>query len=79
MELAVSPASRVVGKQIVDLHLPKSVLIVLLTRGEAYLTPRGATILQEGDDLLILADRPSVPMLQELLDPDNFAEDQNAP
>lgn len=79
VELAVSPASRVVGKQIVDLHLPKSVLIVLLTRGEAYLTPRGATILQEGDDLLILADRPSVPMLQELLDPDSFAEDQNAP
>lgn len=67
VELTVSANSPVIGKQIVDLHLPKSVLIVLLSRGEAYLTPRGATILQEGDDLLVLTDRHSSPMMRDLV------------
>jgi cell volume regulation protein A len=79
VELTASSGSPAIGKQIVDLHLPKSVLIVLLTRGETYLTPRGATVLQEGDDLLILSDRPSIPMLRELFDPSDSAEDQGGP
>jgi cell volume regulation protein A len=62
----------------VDLHLPKSVLIVLLSRGESYLTPRGATILQEGDDLLVLSDRQSLPVIQELIDPGGSAEERES-
>ena len=77
VELTVSAASPAVGKQIVDLHLPKSVLIVMLTRGDAYMTPRGATILQEGDDLLVLADRHSVSMLYDLFDPRGDAEERD--
>lgn len=76
VELTVSAKSPAVGKQIVDLHLPKAVLIVLLTRGETYLTPRGATILHEGDDLLVLADRQSLPILRELVDPDGEPEER---
>ena len=77
VELTVSAKSPAVGKQIVDLHLPKSILIVLLTRGETYLTPRGATILHEGDDLLVLADRQSLPILRELVDPEGETEDRD--
>lgn len=77
IELTVSPNSPAVGKQIVDLHLPKSILIVLLTRGERYLTPRGATILNEGDDLLVLTDKSSAATVQELVDPDRATDDSD--
>jgi cell volume regulation protein A len=78
VELTVSAKSPAVGRQIVDLHLPKSVLIVLLTRGDSYLTPRGATILQEGDDLLVLSDRQSLPVIQDLVDPGGSSEEREA-
>lgn len=51
---ANSPAS---GVQIVDLRLPRSALIVLITRADQYVVPRGATAIQPGDVLLLLVDR----------------------
>jgi cell volume regulation protein A len=78
VELTVTANSTAVGKQIVDLGLPKAVLIVLLTRGETFLTPRGATVLQEGDDLLVLSDRQYLPMLQNLVDPDRGDEERSS-
>lgn len=67
IELRVAPASPAAGKQLVDLHLPKSALVVLVSRGDEFLVPRGATILEVGDTLTILAGRGDVSALRSLI------------
>lgn len=57
VEITIPETSPVIGKQIVDLELPKSALIVLLSRNEDFLVPRGSTILQAGDTLMVLAEK----------------------
>ena len=53
LEIEISPEARVVGRQVVELNLPSTALIVLLNRnGESYI-PRGSTIVEGGDTLLI--------------------------
>jgi potassium/hydrogen antiporter len=56
----VEPGSEAAGVQILDLRLPKSALIVLLTRSDQYVTPHGNTVLLPGDQLLILAEREEI-------------------
>jgi TrkA-C domain len=43
VEMSVAPGSAVSGKQIVALGLPRSALIVLISRDERFITPHGAT------------------------------------
>lgn len=54
-EVTVPETSVAVGKQIIDLHLPKGVLIVLIGRNADMLVPSGATIIEAGDKLLLVA------------------------
>lgn len=53
LEVSVQPGSRTVGRQVVDLGLPPTALIVLLTRNDESYIPRGSTVLAEGDKMLI--------------------------
>jgi cell volume regulation protein A len=46
------------NKRIVDLKLPISSFIVMILRDGQYIRPGGSTLLQSGDKLMILADRP---------------------
>lgn len=55
VEVILPGNSPAVGKAIVKLNLPKPALIVLLVREGKYIQPNGATILEEGDKLLLLA------------------------
>lgn len=56
MELDLLPTAPAVGKQIVQLNLPKSALIVLIHREDKYMSPNGDTILEAGDHLLVMTD-----------------------
>src|SRR4030095_12547045 len=60
IEVMIPPQSKVIGKPIVRLGFPKAAMIVLLSRDGKYLQPNGATTLQEGDKLLILANTKDV-------------------
>jgi len=51
----VRESSAAAGKQLVELGLPEGTLVVLINRGEEFIIPTGATILQPGDRLLFLA------------------------
>ncbi len=65
-EVEVNPGSPVSGKQILELDFPKSSLVVLIHRGEKYITPGGATELEEGDRLLVMSDsKDDMPLLQK--------------
>jgi cell volume regulation protein A len=69
VEITIPGGSPAAGKQIVELHLPKSSLIVLLNRGDNAIVPRGATVLQPGDMLLLLAARSDLEAIRRLIDP----------
>jgi cell volume regulation protein A len=57
LRIVVPSGARVVGRQVVELGLPATALIVLLRRnGEAYV-PRGSTVIEPGDELLLASRR----------------------
>jgi len=56
-EIILPGNSKAVGKAIVKLQLPKPTLIVLVVREGKYIQPNGSTVLEEGDKLLILANK----------------------
>ena len=68
IEMVVVPGSRAVGRQILGLGLPHSALIVLLTRGEHYVVPRGGTVLLANDALMVLTERSEIPWLKTLFE-----------
>lgn len=66
IELAVPPDAPVAGKQIVDSGLPPGTLIIMMEkRGERFV-PSGGTILESGDNLLILTSRPLAEQVRSL-------------
>lgn len=54
IELVIPAGSPVAGNRILELHLPEQSLIILVQRGDQYLTPSGSTLLEEGDMLTII-------------------------
>jgi cell volume regulation protein A len=53
----ITPVSPVVGQQIVDLHLPERLLVILIERNGKHFIPTGATTIESGDTLTILSNR----------------------
>jgi cell volume regulation protein A len=60
IELNLTRDSPAVGKRVVDLELPRSALLVLLRRGDDVLVPRGATVLEDKDVVVIIAEKEDV-------------------
>ncbi|HSB10195.1 MAG TPA: potassium/proton antiporter [Blastocatellia bacterium] len=56
VDVEVPPYSPVIGRQIVEARFPKGALIVLIARGDEFVVPKGGTVIQPGDRLLVLAD-----------------------
>jgi cell volume regulation protein A len=69
IEIPLAQDSPANGRRVLDLGLPKSALIVLVGRGEDYIAPRGTTVVESGDQLLVLADKREIPELYRLLAP----------
>jgi potassium/hydrogen antiporter len=65
--------SDVVGKTIMELDIPERILIVMIKRGKAIVTPRGSTELHAGDVLMLASDSK-----QELLDIAHMEQFQSA-
>jgi cell volume regulation protein A len=60
IEVPIPPDSPAVGRQIVELGLPRGALVVLIGRSNDFFVPRGGTVLEAGDVLLLLADQKSL-------------------
>jgi cell volume regulation protein A len=54
LELVIPPDAPSVGKQVVDLGLPKGALIILMQKREERFVPGGSTVIEAGDTLLFL-------------------------
>lgn len=66
-EVVVPLNSQAVGKQIVELALPESAIIMLISRDGSSLVPRGGTIIHSGDKLLILAEKKDISQIETIL------------
>jgi cell volume regulation protein A len=68
IELDIAAESQAIGKEVVELKLPKSALIVLIYRKGRYMMASGDTIIQGGDHLLIMGDsKETIVRVQECL------------
>jgi cell volume regulation protein A len=56
VDFQIGEENPVIGKEIMALELPKTVLIVLIQRNGKFITPNGATRLLGGDQLKLMAD-----------------------
>ncbi len=68
VEVVVPELSAAAGRRVLELGLPKSALIVLLGRGDDFIAPRGGTLVQAGDRLLVLVDRSEIELLQSMVE-----------
>ncbi|HTL11835.1 MAG TPA: potassium/proton antiporter [Bdellovibrionota bacterium] len=59
VEIPVPAGAQAVGKSLLELDLPKDVLIVLIQREGDILVPRGGTLFNANDTLLVLCERTS--------------------
>jgi len=67
-DVPIPDGSTAAGRQIVDLKLPKSTLIVLIGRGDDYMVPQGSTVLQTGDVMLVLGEDQDVEAVRRLVE-----------
>jgi potassium/hydrogen antiporter len=64
---AIIPAdSPLVGRALIDLGLPRGVLVVHIQRGDTPIIPGGGTVLKADDQLLVLATPEALPELESL-------------
>jgi cell volume regulation protein A len=64
-EVKIPTVSDVIGRSLLDLKLPAGVLIVLIHRGDDVIVPRGGTVIEKGDVLLVLAEPEAVQSLKQ--------------
>ncbi len=56
VEVPIEEGSALAGRTIVEAALPQGALIVIVSRGTDFIVPRGGTVLEPGDTLLMFAD-----------------------
>ena len=66
-EIQIEEGDFALNKQILELGLPDNVLITLINREGKFMVPRGNTVIQDHDKLLILTDHASVREIRLLL------------
>ncbi len=67
VDMIVPYNAAIAGQSIVELGLPQDCLIVLISRNDNFLVPSGGTILQEGDTILVLVNKATLPAVREIL------------
>ena len=67
-EITISPTSKAVGKQIVELGLPKEVVIMMIARNKHAFIPTGRSFLEPYDELLLFADSDMLAETMKIID-----------
>jgi cell volume regulation protein A len=67
LRFEVEPDSRMAGVEVDELRLPEGSSVALVTRGAQVLVPTGRTVLRAGDQVLAVASRTSVGLVEERL------------
>ncbi len=56
-QVSIDPSSGCIGKSLVDLKLNENIIIITIERNGKFIYPDGSTKFQEGDQLLVMADK----------------------
>ena len=56
------------GTPLIEMKFPADALVLAIRRGDELIVPRGATKIETGDHITILANLDSLPGLEELLE-----------
>jgi len=75
LELTIPPGADAVGRQIIDLKLPSGTLILMMIRANERVTPRGGTMIEAGDDLLLTVEPEHRTLVRASLTSANFHHD----
>ena len=62
------PTAELVDKQLMEIGLPDSCLVVIIRRDGEFVVPRGSTKLCRGDALTIIGDPPGIQEVRERFD-----------
>ena len=74
VDLIVPYGSAADGRSIIDLHLPSGTLVVLISRDDEFIVPSGGTELREGDTVLALVTKTTMPVVRSILEKPRSAE-----
>lgn len=66
IELEIGPNSSAIGKTLADLHLPHSIIIGGLQRGDRAFVPRGNTRIESGDHLIVITLPETIGLAEKL-------------
>jgi len=55
-EIEISPGCNAIDKKIVQLGFPENAIIAMIKRNDKFLTPKGTTVIQKGDTLVVLSE-----------------------
>lgn len=66
LEFKMQPDNKFTGKTLMELKLPKGVIIALIGRGDEVLLPTGATKIMAGDHVILFALTPMMPEYAKL-------------
>lgn len=67
LEAIAQEKSKIVGKPIMELGLPRGSLILCFQRGDEVIIPTGETVIEPQDRLLIISTRKTIPDVEEAL------------
>jgi trk system potassium uptake protein TrkA len=67
LEFEAQLSSEAVGRELRELRVPRGALIAAIVRNETVLIPRGATVIEEGDHIVVLAQKAAVGSVSQLL------------
>jgi len=67
IELVIPENSEAIGKQVVELGLPESAVIMIIKREDTSIVPRGGTVIESRDKLLFLTETDDLPKLKSIL------------
>ena len=76
VDLTVPHESAVAGKSIIEIAMPRGSLITLITRNDEFLVPSGGTVLHEGDTILVVANKTTLPEVRSILERRVRAKDE---
>ncbi len=66
IEFLAKPTSSVVNRQLKDLPLPKEVLVTTIVRDRDVVVPRGDTVIEAGDRVIVICKMEEVPAVKSL-------------
>lgn len=69
VQVNVDNKSKAVHKMVKDLVIPINAVLIAISRGKNTIIPRGNTVIQGGDNILILADQGAQVAISKLLGP----------